>query len=303
MDCWKRKSDLRENEMFSLKRSCYKIKFLLILLGILIGGEMGCATKKELVLLPWKGKFPVMVIAHRGFSGHAPENTLISFKKAIELGSDMIELDIHLSKDREVVVIHDDTLDRTTDGRGKVVDFTVKELKKLDAGSRFGSQYAGERIPTLKEVLELSKGKIPVNIEIKNPKNGKYPVTELAEKSLKEVKEAGMLNQVNFFSFNPIALGRIKEKAPKAWVTLLYHESWNFIREITRGEAFPVLGLRHIYLTKEKISKIRHEGMKVFVYTVDSPEEMEKFITWGVNGIITNYPDRLIKILQERGTQ
>ncbi|MDI6755383.1 MAG: glycerophosphodiester phosphodiesterase family protein [Thermodesulfobacteriota bacterium] len=246
----------------------------------------------------WKIRFPVMVIAHRGFSGEAPENTLAAFQKAIETGSDMLELDVHLSKDKEVVVIHDETLERTTNGQGRVADHTLKELKKQDAGFRFGPQFSGERIPTLKEVLELAKGKILVNVEIKNPTHDRYLITELADRALQEVKNAGMLNQVIFSSFNPVSLERIKAREPRAWVALLYHNDWIFLREVTRGQSFPVLNLRRNFLTKEKIAKIHQEGMLVNVYTVDSEEEIDRFIGWGIDGIITNQPDRLIKILQ-----
>lgn len=157
-----------------------------IFLGIWIGGEMACVKKKgvEMAFPYWTGKFPIMVIAHRGFSGQAPENTLASFQKAVELGSDMIELDVRFSKDGQVVVIHDDTIDRTTNGRGKVADYTLKELKQFDAGSWFAPQFSGERIPTLKEVLELVKGKVLVNIEIKDESPGQYKITDLAERGL-----------------------------------------------------------------------------------------------------------------------
>jgi glycerophosphoryl diester phosphodiesterase len=109
-----------------------------------------------------------------------------------------------------------------------------------------------------------------------------------------------MLNQVIFSSFNPMALERIKAKEPRAWVALLYHKDWNFLREVTGGESFFLLNLRRNFLTKGKITKIHQEGMKVNVYTVDSEEEMEQFIRWGIDGIITNQPGRLIKILQEK---
>jgi len=156
---------------------------------------MGCALKRvEETKVPyWKGKFPIMVIAHRGFSGAAPENTLAAFRKAIDVGSDLIELDIQLSKDGKIVVIHDEILGRATNGQGKVSDHTLQELKKLDAGSKFRAEFSGERIPTLQEVLDLAKGRVLVNIEIKDPTYGQYPITELADKALKEVKKAGMM--------------------------------------------------------------------------------------------------------------
>jgi glycerophosphoryl diester phosphodiesterase len=275
---------------------------IFLLLAIWMGGEMACARKKavEMVVPYWTGKFPVMVIAHRGFSGQAPENTLASFKKAIELGSDMIELDVRFSKDGQVVVVHDDTIDRTTNGRGKVSDYTLKELKQFDAGSWFLPQFSGEQIPTLKEVLELAKGRILVNIEIKNESLGQYAVTDLADRALREVKKAEMAEQVIFSSFYPSALARIKERDPRIWVALLYNRSWNYLPEITRGNPFSILNLRNSYLTKDKIAKIHREGMRVNVYTVNSEEEMEQFVGWGIDGIITNHPDRLIKILQKK---
>jgi glycerophosphoryl diester phosphodiesterase len=277
-------------------------RILLVILATWIGGEMAWATKKavEVAVPYWTGKFPVLVIAHRGFSGGAPENTLAAFKKAIEVGSDMIELDIRFSKDGQVVVLHDDTLDRTTNGRGKVADYSLKELKQFDAGSWFAPQFSGEQIPTLKEVLELAKGRTLVNIEVKDESLGQYKITDLADRALQEVKKAGMEDQVIFVSFYPPALEQIKERDSRIRVGLLYHRPWNSLHEVTGGRPFPVLGLRNSYLTKGKIAKIRQQGMKVNVYTVNSEEEMEQFIRWGVDGIITNYPDQLIKILQKR---
>jgi len=274
----------------------------LILLATLIGGEMAWATKKaaEMVVPYWTGKFPVLVTAHRGFSGDAPENTLAAFKKAMEVGSDMMELDVRFSKDGQIVVMHDDTLDRTTNGRGKVSDYTLKELKQFDAGSWFAPQFSGEHIPTLVEVLELAKGKILVNIEIKDESLGRYKITDLADRALQEVTKAGMEDRVIYVSFYPVALERIQERDSRLWVGLLYHRPWNSLHEVTGGRSFPVLGLRNSYLTKGKIDKIHQQGMKVNVYTVNSEEEMEPFIHWGVDGMITNHPDRLIKILQKK---
>jgi glycerophosphoryl diester phosphodiesterase len=263
---------------------------------------MGCQSKRvEEKRVPyWKGRFPVMVVAHRGFSGAAPENTLAAFRKAIEAGSDMIELDVHLSKDGKIVVIHDETLERTTNGQGRVVDHPLKEIKRLDAGSWFSPQFAGERIPILQEVLSLAQGKVPVNIEIKNPTHGKYSLAELTEKAHQEVKRAEMLNQVIFSSFNPVSLEWIQKRDRRAWVAFLYHRPWNSLPELTGGREFQVLNLRNIHLTKEKVDKIRKEGFRLNVYTVNSEEELEQFVRWGVDGIITNYPDRLIRILKEK---
>ncbi len=271
-----------------------------IFLILVLGGEMSCATLKDDQKPSWPTKYPIMVIAHRGYSGEAPENTLAAFKKALEVGSDMIELDIHFSKDRQIVVIHDETLERTADGLGRVADFSLADLKKFDAGFWFSPEFKGERIPTLAEVLRLAKGKILVNIEIKSPSHGLYSVTELAEQSLKEVQEMGMLKDVIFSSFNPLALEKIRELAPHAYVAILYHREWKFIAEITKGKSFEVLNLRKDFLNKKRIERIKGLGMLVNVYTVNKEEELRRFVAWGVNGIITNYPGRLIKILQQK---
>ena len=111
---------------------------------------------------------PVLRVGHRGAKGHAPENTFASFNLALEMGVNAVETDVHLSKDGEVVLIHDHTVDRTTDGRGFVKDMTLRELKQLDAGSWYDTRFAGQRIPTLTELLEWARGRVGVAIEIKN---------------------------------------------------------------------------------------------------------------------------------------
>jgi glycerophosphoryl diester phosphodiesterase len=262
----------------------------------------GCGVKKvaHRNIFHWTGKFSVMVIAHRGFSGDAPENTLAAFQKAIEVDSDMMEFDVHISRDGQVVVIHDDTLERTTNGHGQVADYTLKELKQLDAGFWFAKRFSGETIPTLEEALQLAKGRILVNIEIKDGSLGQYTITDLADRTLQEVRKAAMAEQVIFSSFYPPALERIQERDSRVWVALLYHRSWQSIPQVTGGKSFSILNLRNSFLTKGKIARIHQEGMRVNTYTVNAAAQMERFIRWGIDGIITNHPDRLIKILQKK---
>jgi glycerophosphoryl diester phosphodiesterase len=248
----------------------------------------------------WTGKFPVLVIGHRGFSGEAPENTQTSFKKAMEVGADMIELDVHLSKEAQVVVIHDDTLNRTTNGKGKVANYTLGELKELDAGSWFGAQFSGEHIPTLREVLELTRGRILLNIELKRGDHRQYTISDLADRALKEVENAEMLNQVLFSSFDPLAIERIREKNPCIPVALIYSKSWSSPQEVTGERPIPVLSCLGTVLTQTNTTKARQQGMKILVWTVNTEKHMERFLNMGVDGIITNYPDRLIKILKEK---
>lgn len=267
-----------------------------------MGGVTGCSMQRIESVKPKLlfGKFPVMVVAHRGFSGVAPENTLAAFKKAIEVGSDMIELDVCLSKDGEVVVIHDETLERTTSGKGRVIDLTLGELKKLDAGSKFHSSFSGEKIPCLREVLEMAKGKVLVNIELKKGDYGKWTIFDLADRALREVEMAGMVDQVLFSSFDPIALERILKKNQAVPVAYLYNRPWNFPREVTDGRPFFTLNCRKSVLTSENISRAHQEGIRIGVYTLNTEEEMERFIDLKVDAIITDHPDRLINILQKR---
>jgi glycerophosphoryl diester phosphodiesterase len=279
-----------------------RIQILLLLVALGMAGVAGCKMHRAEPLknmLP-SGRFPVMVVAHRGFSGSAPENTMIAFKKGMEAGSDMIELDVRFSKEGEVVVIHDETLERTTTGNGKVIEKTISELKNLDAGAKFHSSFSGEKIPTLREVLQLAYRRVPVNIELKIGNYERWTILDLADRALREVEMAGMVDQVVFSSFDPIALERVLKKNQAVPVAYLYNKPWNSPREVTEGRPFSTLTCRKTVLTRENISRAHQEGIRIGVYTLNTEEEMEKFIDLKVDAIITDYPDRLINILQKR---
>ena len=250
----------------------------------------------------WAGRFPVVVIAHRGFSGAAPENTLVAFSKAIETGCDMIEMDVQLSRDGEVVVIHDDTLDRTTNGKGKVSYHTLQDLKRFDAGVWFSPQFTGERIPALKEVLKLTRGKIPLAIELKKGDLGQYTIFDLADRALAEVEKTGCLGQVVFSSFDRTALERILERNSRIPVAYIYNKPWNSPLELAGKYPIPILSCRQTVFTKDNLMKAHQAGFKVNVWTVDTEPEMELLLDLGVDGIITNHPDRAIKVLMKRQT-
>ncbi len=243
------------------------------------------------------GRFPVLVIAHRGASGSAPENTLASFRKAIDLGSDVIEADIRLSQDRQVVVIHDDALDRTVRRTGKVSELTLDRLKHLDAGSWFAPQFAGERIPTLKEVLELAKGRARLDIELKTDHLGRYTVQDLADAALGEVEKLGMEKQVIFCSFNLEAIESIQEKGCIA-TALVYGRPWISPEELIGSRSVPVLSCRKTSLNKKNVSRGHRKGIKVWTWSVDTQEEIQQSLDIGVDGIITNYPERAIEFLK-----
>ena len=241
---------------------------------------------------------PTRVIAHRGFSSVAPENTLAAIESAIEIGADMVEFDVTVTADGEVVLMHDPTLKRTTNGRGKVMEKTLEELQQLDAGSWFGPEFAGETIPTLGQVLEQTRGRILLNVEI----NSEAVDESISEKVAKLVTEAGMEDQVVVSSFSPLALEQMRTRAPDIRTASLFN------RKIHRGtdptEIVAEVGSRSFnvnrWLLRNSMLQSCHENnIPVAVYTVKRKRIMRSLIDRGVQALFTAYPDRLIEVLAE----
>jgi len=237
------------------------------------------------------------IIAHRGASAAAPQNTLAAFRKAMELGADGVELDVQLSADGAVVVIHDFAVDKTTDGTGRVATKTLLELEALDAGAKFSPQFAGERIPTLAQVFEVLQGKLLVNVELKdfNPRS-----SALAAPVVEVVRKHAMEKRVLFSSFNPFALRAVKRLAPQIPAGLLYAP--NLAIYLRRAWLAPLVPheARHpesSMVTARTMKWYRARGFCVNVWTVDDPAEMRRLIALGVDGIITNKPDVLSRIV------
>jgi glycerophosphoryl diester phosphodiesterase len=236
-------------------------------------------------------------IAHRGASAAAPQNTLAAFRKAVELGADGVELDVQLSADGAVVVIHDFTVDGTTDGAGRVADKTLAELEALDAGTRFSPHFAGERIPTLAEVFEAIDGRLLVNIELKDFSS---PGNKLAAQVVEVVRKHAMDKRVLFSSFNPFVVRAAKRLAPDIPAGLLYEEdlliplrrAWlaPFIPHEARHPSFPMV-------TEASVQWCHARGLRVNTWTVNEPAEMRRLVALGVDGIITDRPDVLAGVL------
>ncbi len=241
----------------------------------------------------------IQVIAHRGFSGIAPENTLLAFKKALEINVDFIELDIHQTKDDVLVVIHDDAIDRTTNGAGDVKDYTYKELLQFDAGIWRGPQFKGEKIPTLDEVLGLVKGKSKLLIEIKDTYNAYYGIEERALELIERhlAKKWCILQSFDDFSLEHVKI--IDRSSSFELHKLLEFDISDLFDEINDGvyRYVKAINIDHELLTKEIVSKIQGHGFKVFTWTVNKEADIESVIAMGVNGIISNFPDRVQKIL------
>lgn len=235
-------------------------------------------------------KHSMKMIAHRGAAGYCPENTLASFTKALDMEADLLELDIHLSKDGQLVVIHDHTLNRTTDVMGKVSDYTLEQLRGLDAGRWFGKAFAGERIPTLKEVIELAADKAGLLIEIKEP--DKNPGIE--QRLAAELRESGLsIGEVIVQSFDQGTITRFHEIMPSIAVGILVDRNQSVTDpKLKEYKAFckyvnPSLGL----ISKELVDRIHHHGMKVFAWTVRTPEVVGPLVEHNVDGLITDFPD------------
>ena len=226
----------------------------------------------------------ILIIAHRGASGYEPENTLLSFRRAIELKADAIELDVHLCKTGELVVIHDEKINRTTDGKGKVADFSLEKLKQYDAGK-------GEKIPTLIEVLDLVNRMTEVHIELKGMGTA-GPTANLIKEYLtkKKWQEGDFLVS----SFEHEELSKFHRLLPKVRIGILFHKiKEDPIVTAQRMEAYSI-HLSYAQLSEEMISKAHQAGLKVFTYTINKQKHMQKAIELGVDGVFSNYPDRLL---------
>lgn len=249
-----------------------------------------------------------LVIAHRGASGYAPEHTMVSYQLAKELGADYIEIDLQMTKDGHLVAIHDDTVDRTTDGTGKVSDYTLEELKQLDAGSWFNEQneeyanddYAGVTIPTLREIFEEFGHDVNYYIETKEPE--KY--ANMEKELLSLLEEFDLLDESNgkviIQSFSEESLQIIHDLEPSLPLVQLqeYYEigetSADRFREISKYAI--AVGPPYKYIDNQYVKLAIESGLQVHPFTVNDPTEVMKLQDWGVKGIFTNYTDIINKV-------
>lgn len=225
----------------------------------------------------------ILKIGHRGAKGYKPENTLMAFEKAIDLKVDGIELDVHLSLDGKLMVIHDETIDRTTNGKGLVNQFSLKELKSFSIEKTL-------EIPTLMEVIELVNRRCFINIELKGS-NTATPVMELIHLyiSEKNCKYTDFLVS----SFDWKMLEEIQVLDPKIRIGVLAEESvdeaLSFAKKIKAFSIHPYYAL----LPKENVALMQQNGLEVYPWTINTVEDIQKIKLWNVNGIISDFPDRL----------
>ena len=235
-------------------------------------------------------------VAHRGASSLAPENTIASFDRAVEIGADGIEFDVQLSKDNVPVVIHDENLERTTSGRGPVKDCTLFKLKSLDAGSWFASRFEGEKIPVLDEVLDRYKAdNLLFNIELKNSETA-YPGLE--EAVLKLIEKHKFEGRVIISSFNHDSLVTCRKHNPAIRTGLIYDqeikEPWHYARSLGCYSVHPLF---FFLQSEETISEFKSHNLPLFPWIVNDPYQMEFFVSQDIEAIITDYPRELKKII------
>lgn len=237
-------------------------------------------------------------IAHRGASGYAPENTMASFVKAFDMGADMLELDVQLSKDGEVVVIHDSTVERTTDGQGEVGGLTLEELRRLDAGSWYDSSFKGEIIPTLAEVLEHFGGRIGLLIELKSP--SRYPGIE--QKVAGDLRRYAAQTEGQMYkdlmivqSADTDSLVRFRQLMPDIPLGVVITSAGDLSKQrLDNMKAYAdYVSISMRLVSKGLVQKIHQSGMKTMVWTIRDMLQIPYVLQINVDGIITDYPDRV----------
>ena len=237
--------------------------------------------------------YPV-IWAHRGASGVMPENTLCAFQKAVDLKADGVELDIQLTRDNQIVVCHDETIDRTSDGKGFVKDYTLEELKSFNF-NKTHPEISHAEIPTMKEVFELLKPTgLTINIELKT---GVFDYEGIEEKIIALTHEEGFENRVIYSSFNHYSILEIQKLDPQAKTAFLYADGALNMPEYGRDHHVNALHPDKVNLRyPDFVEKTRKYGLDVNVWTVNTEEDIRKCLDYRVHGIIGNYPDRIRKV-------
>ncbi|RMG19208.1 MAG: glycerophosphodiester phosphodiesterase [Bacteroidetes bacterium] len=283
------------------------MKTLIVILLILLAIGLFVFMYNRDVFGPQQASRNFNVIAHRGASGYAPENTLAAVQKALDMGADMVEIDVHLSRDGEVVVIHDPTLERTTSGKGEVSNKTLTELRQLDAGLWFGEAFRGEKIPTLAEVLQLIDGKATLLIEIKKGTTGLYSGIE--QKVIDQINAHQARSWSIIQSFEPEVVQNIhrldtalelhKLITANLPVLPIHHDGRLHWTSAFSYDYVDAINPHFQPLTRRFVNMAHKRGLKVFTYTVNEPSDMRAVRALGVDGIITNYPDLALRLKKD----
>ncbi len=245
----------------------------------------------------WSDLKTPLVIGHRGDSAHAPENTLSAFRMAADKGADAVEFDVKLTADLRVIALHDQTVDRTTNGHGQVSKMTFAELRNLHAGARFDGKFPGERIPTLDEIFEEVGTRLHMNVELTNYAT---PGDPLVEKVVEVVRRHNIQKQLFFSSFDARNLRQVHSLLPDVPRGLLARELWRGWKTRLyewKEATFEALNPFFMDTTRILVKRVHSSGKGVNVWTVNGEAEMKRLISIGVDGIITNDPALLLGLL------
>lgn len=236
----------------------------------------------------------MIVTAHRGASDIAPENTLIAVKKAIDLGADYVEIDVWQTQDDKIILMHDKTPRRTTNAKGKkeIWDYSLEELKKLDAGSWFGKEFKNEPVPTLLEVILVIKGKIKLNIELKI--SDEEP--GMVQKIVDIIRTEGLEKDCMVTSFDRRSVEEVKNIAPEIKAGVVFEKGYSV--DVYDGN-WEVLSCSRKVVDKELVERAKKNNKEIHVWTVNNVKEMKRLINLGIDGIITDRPGLLIPLVRE----
>lgn len=236
-----------------------------------------------------------LVFGHRGAKAYAPMNTLPAFELALKQGADGIELDTHLTKDGRLIVLHDFTVDHTTNSQGYAKDKTLAEIKALDAGSYFNASFAGTQIPTLDEVFEAVGHKLLINVEIKS----ETVETDGVEQAVADcLTHHDMKKRIIVSSFNPLTLKRFRAILPDVPIGYLYAQDWTFSPEVMDTVPHEARHPQYTMIDKAYMEWARSHGWRVNTWTVNDPAKAVELRGLGVDGIITDNPDTVIEALR-----
>lgn len=250
---------------------------------------------KAVIKAQYEGKVP-LIFGHRGASAYAPMNTMPAFELAVEQGVDGIELDVHRSEDGHPVIVHDFTVDATSDGHGHVADMTLSELKALDAGSWFDTRFTGTRIPTLDEVFDTVGQKVIINVEIKSIS----VITDGIEQLISDcIQRHGMQERVIVSSFNPMTLRRFREIAPQVPIGYLYAPGYlRQLQSLLGSLPHEARHPNHENIDAAYMEKAMSNQHIINAWTVNDPTRAKELQQLGVHGIITDHPDQIIEAIR-----
>lgn len=237
------------------------------------------------------------IYAHRGFSGKYPENTMLAFEKAIEAGAEGIEFDVHLIKDDSLVIMHDETIDRTTDGKGCIKDYTFDELQKFDASAGFKGVYGENRIPKLRDYFELVKD-IPdfmTNIEMKT---GRFEYPTIEEKVIAMIEEYNLQDKIIISSFNHYTVMRCRSINPEIKTGYLTGDWIYNFGAYTKEREVECCHPWYGSLTDEAVAEMKANGRIINTWTVNEYDDIKHLADIGIDGLIGNYPDRMVELLR-----